>query len=191
MHLPLSPEHAVWLGIPLGLVFGALLETGGVTRYDVIVNQFRWRDFTVLKVMLTAIVVGGLGVWALHGAQLAQYNIKPANLLAVGLGGLIFGVGMALYGFCPGTGIAAVATGRLDALVGVLGMLVGGAAFGLSYDWIRGHVENVWALGKVRLPEFTHTPEAAWFAGLVAVALGVFWLIEMAQGSDSDRARGD
>ena len=188
MHLPISPEHAVWLGIPLGVVFGALLHRGGVTRYDVIVDQFRLRDFTVLKVMLTAIVVGGLGVWALHGAGLAQFQIKPANLLAVLIGAALFGVGMVLYGYCPGTGIAAVATGRIDALAGVLGMLAGGVLYGLGYGWIRDHVETVWAHGKKRLPEVTGLPDAAWYALLAGLAVVVFVILERRAGAGASAA---
>lgn len=189
MHLPLSAEQAVWLGIPFGMIFGALLHRGGVTAYDTIVNQFRWRDFTVLKVMLTAIVVGGVGVWGLHGAHWAQYSIKPANLAMVGLGGLLFGVGMVIYGYCPGTGIAAVATGRLDALIGVGGMLAGGAAYGLSYGWVRDHLEGLWALGKVRLPEITGISDAVWFAGLAVVALVIFGWLETSGRGDSRPSR--
>lgn len=183
MNLPLPASQVLWLAIPMGLVFGVLLHRGGVTSYDVVVNQFRLRDHTVLKVMLTAVVVGGLGVWALHGLGHAEYHIKPANLLAVGVGGVVFGVGMALYGYCPGTGIAAVATGKLDALIGVAGMLAGGAVFGLSYGWLRDHVEGIWALGKVRLPEWTRTPEAWWQGGLLVLALVVFWFLEQSGGS--------
>jgi uncharacterized membrane protein YedE/YeeE len=190
MQLPISPEQAVWLGIPLGMVFGALLHRGGVTRYDTIVNQFRLRDFTVLQVMLTAIVVGGLGVWALHGAGLAQYQIKPANLLAVLLGAALFGVGMVLYGYCPGTGIAAVATGRIDALVGVAGMLAGGVLYGLGYGWVRDRIESVWAFGKQRLPEVTGVSDGVWYALLAGLAVAVFVLLERRTGSRTGAAEG-
>ena len=98
--------------VAFGLVFGFLLHRGGVTDFDVIVRLFQFRDFTVLKVMMTAIAVGGVGIAVLHGQDLAQYHIKATNLLAVGLGAAIFGVGMVLYGYCPGTGLAAIATSR-------------------------------------------------------------------------------
>src|SRR5512145_1747615 len=113
---------ALVAALVLGTVFGMLLHRGGVADYNVIVNQFRFRDFTVLKIMLTAIIVGGVGIWVLHGAGHAQYQVKPANLLGVGLGATLFGIGMVLYGYCPGTGLAAVATGSMHALSGVFGM---------------------------------------------------------------------
>ena len=61
MNFPVSVEAARWLAIPLGILFGVLLHRGGVANYNVIVNQFRFKDFTVLKVMFTAIIVGGIG----------------------------------------------------------------------------------------------------------------------------------
>ena len=171
----LSGPSLLWSGLFFGVVFGVLLHRGGVTDYNVIVKQFR--DFTVLKVMFTAVVVGGVGVFLLHGQELAHYHIKPATMLAVGSGAVLFGIGMVVYGYCPGTGVAAIATGRLDALVGFLGMLVGGAAYALSYDWIAANILPVADLGKMRLPELASAPEWVWYAGLLGLAAGVFALI--------------
>jgi len=178
MHLPLTGESALWLALPFGMVFGFLLHRGGVADYNVIVNQFRFRDFTVLKIMLTAIVVGGVGVWMLHATGHAEYHIKPANLLGVGLGAALFGVGMVLYGYCPGTGVAAIATGSVHALVGFAGMLFGAVLYALSYPWVEQHIQTVAALGKVRLPELTGIPDWGWFLFLGLVAGLVFWLLE-------------
>jgi uncharacterized protein len=178
MTLPITGETARWLAIPFGMLFGVLLHRGGVANYNVILNQFRFRDFTVLKIMLTAIVVGGFGVWALHGMGHAQYQIKPANLLGVALGAALFGVGMVLYGYCPGTGVAAIATGSLHALVGFAGMLAGAVLYALSFPWVEKHIQPVAALGKVRLPDITGIPDWAWLTILLTIAGGVFWLLE-------------
>ena len=187
MSLPLTGETARWLAIPFGMLFGVLLHRGGVANYSVIVNQFRFRDFTVLKIMLTAIVVGGLGVWALHAMGHADYQIKPANLLGVGLGAALFGVGMVLYGYCPGTGVAAIATGSLHALVGFGGMLAGAVLYALSYPWVERHIQTVMALGKIRLPQWTGIPEWGWFVILSMIAGSVFWLLET--GASNARSR--
>jgi uncharacterized membrane protein YedE/YeeE len=178
MNIPLTGDAALWLAIPFGMVFGFLLHRGGVTDYNVIVNQFRFRDFTVLKIMFTAIVVGGIGVWALHGTGHAQYHIKPANLLGVGLGAALFGVGMVLYGYCPGTGVAAIATGSVHALAGFAGMLGGAVLYALSYTWVENHIQSVAALGKVRLPDVTLLPDWVWLIILAVIAGVVFWLLE-------------
>ena len=90
----ITGTNLLWAGLLFGALFGILLHRGGVTDYDVIVRQFLFRDFTVLKVMLTAIVVGGVGVWLLHGHELANFHIKPAAMLAVTAGaGGVFGEG--------------------------------------------------------------------------------------------------
>ncbi len=161
-----------------GFVFGLLLQRGRVANYDTIVNQFRLKDFTVLKVMFTAIVVGGIGVLALHQMGHAAYHIKPANMLGVVLGAGIFGIGMVTYGYCPGTGVAAMATGSVHALIGFAGMLVGGILYALSFPWVEEHLLSVAALGKIRLPEVTGIDDWIWFAILVAVAAVVFFAIE-------------
>ena len=160
-----------------GALFGLLLHRGGVTDYNVIVNQFRFRDFTVLKVMFTAIVVGGVGLFLLKGQGLANLHIKPATMLAVVAGAALFGVGMVLYGYCPGTGVAAVATGKLDALAGFGGMLVGGALYAWAFPWIAAHILPVADFGKKRLPDLAPVPEAVWYAGLAALAALVFTLV--------------
>jgi len=178
MNFPVSAETARWLAIPMGIVFGVLLHRGGVANYNVIVNQFRFKDFTVLKVMFTAIIIGGIGVLLLKNTGHAQYHIKPANMLGVALGAALFGVGMVLYGYCPGTGVAAVATGSLHALSGFVGMLLGGVFYALSFTWVEAHIQKVAALGKVRLPDVTGVPDWGWFVILCAIAGVVFWLIE-------------
>ncbi len=178
MNLPVSAETARWLAIPMGILFGVLLHRGGVANYNVIVNQFRFKDFTVLKLMFTAIIVGGIGVLLLKEAGQAQYHIKPANMLGVALGAALFGVGMVLYGYCPGTGVAAMATGSIHATVGFAGMLVGGVLYALSFNWVTANIQNVAALGKVRLPDITGVPDWGWFVILSAIAVVVFWLIE-------------
>jgi uncharacterized membrane protein YedE/YeeE len=177
----LTGTELLWSAVAFGLVFGFLLHRGGVTDFDVIVRLFRFQDFTVLKVMMTAIAVGGVGIALLHGQDLAQYHIKPTNLLAVGLGAAIFGVGMVLHGYCPGTGLAAVATGRLDALAGLAGMIVGGIAYALSFNWVAAHILPVGAYGKLRLPELLGLPEWACYAGLVLMTAAVFALVAKAE----------
>ena len=97
--------------------------------------------------MLTAIVVGGIGIFFLHADGLAAYHIKPANMLAVAVGAVLFGVGMALYGYCPGTGLAAIGTGSVHALAGAAGMIAGAITFALSFDWVKATLLPSAALG--------------------------------------------
>ena len=180
MTLPIQGDLSLVLAIVFGAVFGALLQRGRVADYNVIVNQFRFLDFTVLRVMLTAIVVGGIGIYLLHQFGLAQYHIKSADMLAVVLGAIIFGVGMVLYGYCPGTGVAAVGTGSIHALVGFVGMLLGGILYALSFEWIKTNILTIGSLGKIRLPELTGVHDLVWLGGLIVIALMLFRFLDRA-----------
>ena len=182
---PIAGPSALVAAVLLGAVFGFLLHRGGVACHKVIVNQFRFRDFTVLKIMLTAIVVGGIGVLALNSAGLANYHIKAANLLGVVLGGGVFGVGMVVLGYCPGTAIAAAAGGSVHAVAGIAGALLGGALYAFSFPWISAKILPVGALGKVRLPDVTGVPAWIWFAGLAVGAVLLFRLIERHERSSA------
>jgi hypothetical protein len=175
---PVTGLVALFAAVLLGAVFGVLLHRGGVACHAVIVNQFRFRDFTVLKIMLTAIIVGGLGVLALNSAGLANLHIKAANLLGIVLGAGIFGVGMATLGYCPGTAIAAAAAGSVHALAGLAGAIVGGVLYAFSFPWISAKILPVGALGKVRLPDVTGIPAWLWFTGLAVGAVLLFRVIE-------------
>jgi uncharacterized membrane protein YedE/YeeE len=169
-----EPLVKLVLGLLTGLIFGVLLQKGGVTKYEVIVGQFRLRDFTVLKVMLTAVVVGGAGVYALKALGLAALHVKPAQMAAVPIGGLIFGTGMALLGYCPGTGVAAAAEGHRDALFGVIGMMAGALIFAEQFALLNRSV-LAWAnLGPITWPEVTSMPPALLLAILAALAYILF-----------------
>jgi len=128
-------------GLLTGFIFGFLLHKGGVTRYQTILGQFMFRDFTVLKVMLTAIVVGAIGIWGMRAIGMdIPLHLKAATLVANIVGGLIFGVGMAVLGFCPGTGVAALGDGSRHALPGLFGMFAGGAAYAYTYPHIKDNL---------------------------------------------------
>jgi hypothetical protein len=95
------------IGFVIGIFFGFFLQKGHVTTYEAIFGQLLLKDFTVLKVMLTAIVSGMVGVYALRAIGLLSLNIKPGSWGTSGIGGLIFGVGLAILGYCPGTSAGA------------------------------------------------------------------------------------
>jgi uncharacterized protein len=177
-------EFMFALPILMGAVFGALLHRGRVTTSSVVSDQFNRRDNAAFKLLLSAILVGGIGVTTLVHFGQTHFMPKDTNLLAVVLGAALFGVGMTMLGYCPGTAIAASATGSLHALAGVGGMIVGAILFALSFDWIAAHILPVLAYGKIRLPEITGTPDAFWF-GLLA-AIGTIGLVWAEKGGKSD-----
>ena len=95
-----SPERLL-LGLLIGVLFGVLLQKGRVAKFPVIVGQFILKDWTVVKIMGTAVVVGSVGVYALVASGHANLHVKPFLLGGVLLGGVCFGVGMAVFGYCP------------------------------------------------------------------------------------------
>jgi hypothetical protein len=162
------------LGLVTGIAFGVLLQKGRVAKHGVIVSQLILRDFTVLKIMLTAIAVGAAGFWALVALGAAPVDVKPAQLGGVLVGALLFGSGLAVLGYCPGTTIAAVGEGRRDAVAGLVGMFVGAFAFVWEFP-VLGRVQKAIAdWGKLTLPAATHVAPALWVAGLGGLALAVY-----------------
>jgi hypothetical protein len=135
----------------LGALFGWSLHKAGLTHYARIVNVYRLRDMTVMRFMLTALVVGGIAIQV--GIDLgfaARAPIPPTSMLANVVGGIVFGVGMATAGYCPGTIVAEAGEGRLDAWVGGLsGLVVGAIAFGLLQPRIMPTLSRVGSLGRV------------------------------------------
>lgn len=176
--LPVTGTGLLVLAVVFGAAFGFLLHRGRVADYNTIIGQFLLKDFTVLKIMLTAIIVGGVGVFALVQLGYAQFHIKPADTLAISLGAALFGVGMVLYGYCPGTALAAIGGGSLHALIGAAGMLVGGIAYALTFDWVKANILPVGTMGKVQLPALLSVSAPVIFAVLAVVALVFFALLE-------------
>ncbi len=167
----------VMLALAIGFVFGFLLKRARVTDSNVVEGQFCFSDFTLAKMLLPAIVIGGLGVLVLVHFGATTYYIKDANVLAVLLGGAMFGLAVAVLGYCPGTALAATATGSLHALAAVFGMIAGAMLYAFSFSWIKAHILNVWALGKVRLPQLTGLPDLVWLLALAVLSLAFFvWL---------------
>ncbi len=159
------------LGLATGLVFGALLQKGKVARHEVLHDQLTLRDHHVAKVMGTAIAVGAAALWALQSKGLASPEVKPLKVGGVVGGAAMFGAGLAVLGYCPGTSLAAVGEGNRDALVGTLGMLAGAATFVAFYPAVAPAIEAGGDLGKVTLPKLTKTPVWPWVAGLAAAVL--------------------
>jgi uncharacterized membrane protein YedE/YeeE len=143
---------APWL---LGLAFGWSLQRAGLTHYARIVNVFRLRDLTVLRFMLSALLVGALGIQlGLALGLTARAPLPPTAVLSNLLGGIVFGVGMASAGYCPGTIVAEAGEGRLDAWVGGLsGLIAGALGFGLAQPYIMPLLARVGALGRITLAE--------------------------------------
>jgi len=150
LHQSKGPRYA--LGLLIGFCFGFLLQKGGVTRYEILMGQLLLLDFTVLKIILTAIAVGMIGVYAMKEAGWIELHKKRGSLGSTVPGPLIFGLGFGLLGYCPGTGIGAVGHGALDALVGgVVGMLLGCALYAAVYPKLKNSILDKGPFGEKTL----------------------------------------
>ena len=142
------------IGLLVGIVFGFLLQKGGVTDYDVIIKQLLLDDFTVLKVMISAAITGMIGVYAMRSVGWVRLHPKPGSVGTSIVGGLIFGVAFAVLGYCPGTLAGAVGQGSLDSLVGgVAGILLGSWLFAVFYPKLQKPVLLRGDFGTLTLPE--------------------------------------
>jgi len=163
-------------GFLIGIVFGFLLQKGGVTDYNVIMGQLLLEDFTVVKIMLTAIVVGMIGVRILITFNLAELHPKPGSVGSSLVGGLIFGVGFALLGYCPGTVAGAFGQGALDALLGgIAGMLIGAGLFAALYTRLEASILHKGDFGTKTIPELLKVNP--WIVIAVATPLIIALLI--------------
>jgi len=178
---PVPPVAAVpklITGALFGLVFGFLLQKGGVGKFNVLIGQLLLQDFTVAKVMLTAIVVGMVGIFALHHFAKVNLHIKPTRVGANIIGGLLFGAGFALMGYCPGTAAAALGQGNWDALFGMAGLLVGSWIFAELSGWTKQTIEKWGAHGKVLLPDLLHVPRGAFVIGFAVLLAALLMLLQ-------------
>ena len=141
------------LGLITGVLFGVFLQKGRAARYDQQVGALRLLDMTVVKFMVSAILVGMVGIYLLKDLGLIRLHIKSTILGANILGGLLFGIGWGLVGYCPATSAGALGEGRWDALWGILGMLFGAAIFAEAYPSLKATVLTWGDFGKITLPE--------------------------------------
>ena len=166
-------------GILLGFGFGFVLERAGFGSGCKLTAQFRLTDWSVFKVMFTAIVFAAVGLYALElgGLVDASRMYVPAPYLwAIAAGGAAIGAGFAVGGYCPGTAMVGITTGRVDAMVFFAGLLVGTFAFASLFPWM----EPLTTAGELtkgdRLPELLGMPECMVLAAMVCAAIGVFYL---------------
>ena len=142
-------------GLFVGMVFGFLLRKAGVTRFTVIVKQLLLQNFTVMKVMISAIMAGSVGIALLRYFQPdLPLDITATTFLTAILGGAVFGIGMAMLGYCPGTAVGALADGAKDVWFGILGMIAGAALYAESAEWIQSTIKPSGKLVKTTLPEY-------------------------------------
>lgn len=165
-------------GLITGVLFGFLLQKGRVLRYDRQLGALRLLDMTIVKFMFSTVVVGMVGVYLLKDFGLVKLSVKPTLLGANILGGLIFGIGWGLLGYCPGTSAGALGEGRWDAVWGILGMLVGAALYAEAFPFMKKTVLTWGDLGKLTLPDALGVSPWVIIPVFAVAAVGLFTWFE-------------
>ena len=179
----ISAATNLWLAIPIGFIFGFALFHAGFTDSRRIAWAFYFKSVRVPVVMFTAIVTGMLGLWGLSLVgmlDISEVYMLPTFLTPMAIGGLLFGIGMVVGGYCPGTAAAALATGKIDGVVFIVGFLVGSLVFG-EYFPVWGDFYNSDYMGAFRLDQWLDVSLGVTVLGVVVVAVAGIATLSFAQ----------
>jgi uncharacterized protein len=168
------------IALVVGVFFGISLNKAGLTKYHKIVNVYRFTDMTVLKFMMTALVISMSGLYALRGLGLVTFPNVPATYIVGNLvGGIVFGFGMALSGYCPGTAAAGAGEGKLDYLIpGLLGFLVGAVIYGLTYQQVFPAISAIANYSNATIPDLWNISPFLTILTFALMSLLLFYLID-------------
>ena len=155
----------------VGIVMGALIQRVGASSPGMILRALRLEDLTIIKFMATTIAVGMLGVYLLGAVVPMHLDIKPTYVVGVLVGGLIFGVGFAVGGYCPGTCVVGIGERRIDAWFALLGGVAGALVFTLVYRLIEAPLIKPLNYGKLTVPGLLHLPVAETAVVVAAIFL--------------------
>jgi uncharacterized protein len=181
MIAPFEISDALSLGLAVlfGIFFGLSLERSGLGDPHKLTGVFYFQDFTVPKVMFTAIIVASTGIYLLadlHLLDLSRVWIIPTFFWPQLVGGLIFGVGFVVSGYCPGTAVTGLASGRLDALVTMAGISAGSLLFAVLYPALEGfYLSSDW--GVVTVPGLLGVSHWVVIVALIFMAGGMFYFL--------------
>ncbi len=153
------------LGLLIGAAFGAILQLGGASNYKKILGSLLLKDLTIIKLILTAIAVGTIGIYLLDFFGMANMDIKPTYTSGIIVAGLIFGVGFALAGYCPGTCIVGASEGKTDAVFVILGGLLGAGIYAVVFP-LMNSVFNISAnaSNEITLASVFNVENGIWVA---------------------------
>lgn len=178
-------EFGLLVALLTGIGFGFFLERAGFGSARKLAAQFYLTDMTVFKVMFTAIVTAMLGLFWLSWLGLVDYTqvtVPPTFLIPQLVGGIIFGIGFVMGGYCPGTSCVATSTGKLDGGVHLVGMIAGIILFGEAFSLLDGFYHSS-SMGEFTLPEVFGFSHGTTVFLIVVSAIGGFMLAERIETS--------
>jgi hypothetical protein len=158
-------------GLLVGIAMGALIQRVGASSPAMILKALRLENLAIIKFMATTIAVGTVGVYVLSSVMPMHFDIKPTYVVGVIAGGLIFGVGFAVGGYCPGTCVVGIGERRKDAWFALLGGITGALLFTAVYSLIEAPLLKPLSYGKITLADLFHAPAVVVALGLAAVLL--------------------
>ncbi len=179
----LSQDHrqlGLVVAVVIGSAFGFVLERVGFGRGQKLVGQFYGNDMSVLKVIFTAIITAMFGIVLLSGVNLLDIEkvgaAYPTFLWPAAVGGFFLGVGFIVSGYCPGTSFVAMASGKLDGLVTILGIIIGTVAYSELQVAIPalGNFHSSSYKGPFFLSQLLHLPRAVVAFLVLLLAVGMF-----------------
>ena len=151
------------LGLAIGMAIGAVMQLGGASSYRKILGSLLLKDLHVIKLILMTIAVTTVGIYALDLVDMAHMSIKPTYVVGIAIAGLIFGVGFAVSGYCPGPCVLASAEGKTDAVFTLIGGLVGAAIYALVYP-LMAPLIGLTNYGEITLPSIFNISNGIWIA---------------------------
>jgi uncharacterized protein len=175
-----------WTILFFGFVFGAILQYAKLNRFDTISGMAMLKDFTMAKAILIAIGIGIILISSEIATGLASYHVKPFVLGGIAIGGVIFGIGMAILGYCPGTLAISLGEGSIDAFVGIIGGLFSGFIYTLLVPSIKGILGP--DMGEISLHSAIGSDSAGFFIIIFIIAaafIGLsFWLNKLEKAKE-------
>ena len=176
-------EASFIIAFVIGIGFGFFLERAGFGSARKLAAQFYLRDLSVLKVMFTAIITAMTGLYLLSRfgfVDLSLVYLVPTFLVPQIVGGLLLGVGFVIGGYCPGTSCVSAATGRMDGMVYLVGMIAGLVGFAELYPYL-GNFAHITSMGQITLARLFNLPYGLLVFAVVLMALGAFMAAEWAE----------
>jgi uncharacterized protein len=180
----IGEELNLLIAFIIGIGFGFALEAAGFTNTRKLAGVFYGYDFVVLKVFFSAAITGAIGIYLLsyYGYMDIKEIYYPQTFwIPTLVGGFIMAFGFIIGGFCPGTSICAAATGKIDAIVFVGGVVLGVFFYSFSYEFLWEDLRNSGAMGKVNIADWIGISNGFFILILTVIAAVAFYAVTIIQ----------